>query len=191
VVYRLICVLVICYWEKKKLNQSITNTQITNTPITNNKSTNTPITNQPIYQYTNIPTPRFAMDIIQNKDFKNFIKEIKQKIYSAKNKAILSANRLMIELYFDIGKEIVNRQEKYGWGKSIVEQMSKELKDEFGAKSGYSTQNLWYMRQFYLAYKDYPNLQQLVGEIPWSSNILIFSKCKDIKIALSFKRVAL
>jgi predicted nuclease of restriction endonuclease-like (RecB) superfamily len=120
------------------------------------------------------------MDIIKNRDFQNFIKDIKQKIYSAKSKAILSANRLMIELYFDIGKEIVSRQEKYGWGKSVVEQMSKELKEEFGAKSGYSTQNLWYMRQFYLAYKDYSNLQQLVGEIPWGSNILIFSKCKDI-----------
>jgi predicted nuclease of restriction endonuclease-like (RecB) superfamily len=127
------------------------------------------------------------MDIIQNKDFKNFIKEIKQKIYSAKNKAILSANRLMIELYFDIGKEIVNRQEKYGWGKSIVEQMSKELKDEFGAKSGYSASNLWRMRNFYLAYKDNENLAQLVREISWSQNILIFEKCKDIKIALSFK----
>jgi len=87
----------------------------------------------------------------------------------------------MIELYFDIGKEIVNRQKKYGWGKSVVEQMSKELKKEFGQKSGYSAQNLWYMRQFYLSYKDYPNLQQLVGEISWSANILIFSKCKDIK----------
>ena len=127
------------------------------------------------------------MDIIQNKDFKNFIKEIKQKIYSAKNKAILSANRLMIELYFDIGKEIVNRQEKYGWGKSIVEQMSKELKDEFGVKSGYSASNLWRMRNFYLAYKDNENLAQLVREISWSQNILIFEKCKDIKIALSFK----
>ena len=131
------------------------------------------------------------MDIIQNKDFKNFIKDIKQKIYSAKNKAILSANRLMIELYFDIGKEIVTRQEKYGWGKSIVEQMSKELKDEFGAKSWYSASNLWRMRNFHLAYKDNENLAQLVREISWSQNILIFEKYKDIKIALSFKRVAL
>jgi predicted nuclease of restriction endonuclease-like (RecB) superfamily len=131
------------------------------------------------------------MSIIINKDFKNFIKDIKQKIYSAKNKAILSANRLMIELYFDIGKEIVDRQEKYGWGKSIVEQMSKELKDEFGAKSGYSASNLWRMRNFYLAYKDNENLAQLVREISWSQNILIFEKCKDVKMALSFKRVAL
>ena len=49
------------------------------------------------------------MDIIQNKKFQTFIKEVKQKIYSAKNKAILSANRLMTELYFDIGKEMVSR----------------------------------------------------------------------------------
>ena len=58
--------------------------------------------------------------------------------------------------------------------------MSKDLEEEFGEKSGYSTQNLWYMRQFYLTYKDRLNLQQLVGEIPWGHNILIFSKCKDV-----------
>jgi len=121
------------------------------------------------------------VDIIQNKEFQTFIKELKQKIYSTKNKAVLSANRFMIELYFDIGKEIVNRQEKYGWGKSVVEEMSKELKKEFGEKSGYSASNLWRMRNFYLAYRDYPNLAQLVREISWSQNILIFEKCKDIK----------
>ena len=114
-----------------------------------------------------------------DKTYLDFITELKQKIYSAKSKAILSANRLMIELYFEIGKDIVTKQETLGWGKSVVEQMSKDLIDEFGEKSGYSSSNLWYMRQFYLAYKDNPNLQQAVGEIPWGSNILIFSKCKD------------
>lgn len=111
-------------------------------------------------------------------EYKSFLQELKQKIYGAKTKAIFLANRLMIELYFEIGKEIVTKQEMLGWGKSVVEQMSKDLVEEFGEKSGYSAQNLWYMRQFYLSYKDNPNLQQLVGEIPWGSNILIFSKCK-------------
>ena len=111
--------------------------------------------------------------------YKDFINEIKSKIYSAKSKAIISINREMIELYFDIGKEIVTKQEKLGWGKKVVEQMSSDLKKEFGEKSGYSTQNLWYMRQFYLTYKENKNLQQLVGEISWSANILIFSKCKN------------
>ncbi|MDP3466083.1 MAG: PDDEXK nuclease domain-containing protein [Sulfuricurvum sp.] len=109
----------------------------------------------------------------------DFITELKQKISSAKNKAIVSINTTMLELYFEIGKNIILKQESLGWGKSVVEQMAKDLQDEFGAKSGYSTQNLWYMRQFYLIYKDNLNLQQLVGEIPWGHNILIFSKCKD------------
>lgn len=116
---------------------------------------------------------------INRNQFNTFIKDIKQKIYSAKSKAILSANKLMIELYFEIGKSIVEKQEALGWGKSVVEQMSKDLIEEFGEKSGYSSQNLWYMRQFYNSYKDNPILQQLVGEIPWGSNIVIFTKCKD------------
>ena len=69
-----------------------------------------------------------------DKSYKEFIVELKQKIYNSKTKAILSANRLMIELYFDIGKKIVFNQEALAWGKSVVEEMSKDLKDEFGEK---------------------------------------------------------
>lgn len=114
-------------------------------------------------------------------EFNSFLKDIKSKIYSAKSKAILSVNRLMIELYFEIGKSIVEKQEALGWGKSVVEQMSKELVDEFGEKSGYSSSNLWRMRNFYLSYKDNTKLAQAVREISWGQNILIFEKCKDDK----------
>lgn len=118
---------------------------------------------------------------LQNREFRDFVKSIKQKIYSAKSKAILSANRLMIELYFEIGQEIVQKQETLGWGKSIVEQMSKDLIDEFGEKSGYSSSNLWRMRFFYLSYRDNTKLAHSVREISWGQNILIFEKCKDAK----------
>ncbi|MDD2905822.1 MAG: PDDEXK nuclease domain-containing protein, partial [Sulfurimonas sp.] len=109
--------------------------------------------------------------------------DIKNKIYSAKSKAILLANRLMIELYFEIGKSIIEKQEALGWGKSVVEQMSRELIDEFGEKSGYSSSNLWRMRNFYLSYKENEKLAQHVREISWGQNILIFEKCKsdDVK----------
>ena len=117
-----------------------------------------------------------------DKNYNNFIKELKSKIYSAKSNAILSVNRLMIELYFEIGKEIVSNQEVLGWGKSVVEQMSKDLISEFGEKSGYSSSNLWRMRNFYLSYKDNAKLAQLVREISWGQNIIIFEKCKDDEI---------
>ena len=117
-----------------------------------------------------------------DKNYNNFIKELKSKIYSAKSNAILSVNRLMIELYFEIGKEIVSNQEVLGWGKSVVEQMSKDLISEFGEKSGYSSSNLWRMRNFYLSYKDNAKLAQFVREISWGQNIIIFEKCKDDEI---------
>ena len=114
-----------------------------------------------------------------DKTYKDFIQELKQKIYSAKTKAILSANRMMIELYFEIGERIVLNQEIQGWGKSVVEQMSKDLKNEFGEKSGYSSSNLWRMRNFYLSYRDDEYLAQAVRDISWGQNILIFEKCKQ------------
>lgn len=116
---------------------------------------------------------------VDNSEFTQFVKDIKSKIYSAKSKAILSANRLMIELYSEIGKFIVQKQEALGWGKSVVEQMSKELVNEFGEKSGYSSSNLWRMRNFYLSYKENEKLAQAVREISWGQNILIFEKLKD------------
>ena len=108
----------------------------------------------------------------------DFIKGLKEKIALAKNRTILFVNRAMIELYFEIGKNIVQKQESLGWGKSVVDQMAKDLQGEFGKKSGYSSANLWRMRNFYLTYQEDTNLALLVREIPWSHNILIFEKCK-------------
>jgi predicted nuclease of restriction endonuclease-like (RecB) superfamily len=82
-------------------------------------------------------------------------------------------------LYQSIGALIVQKKEKFGWGKSVVEQLSKDLKILFPTAIGYSVQNLWYMRQLFLEYQGFPNLQKLVGEIPWGHNLLIIAKLKD------------
>ncbi|MHB9070486.1 MAG: PDDEXK nuclease domain-containing protein [Sedimentisphaerales bacterium] len=109
-----------------------------------------------------------------------FFKEIKEKIASARITAYRGLNRELIKLYWDIGKTIVERQDHYGWGQGVVEKLANDLRKEFDNAVGYSVQNLWYMRQFFLEYKDDKILQQAVGEIPWGQNILIFSKVKDI-----------
>jgi len=95
-------------------------------------------------------------------------------------RAVQTVNKEVVSLYWWLGEHIVLNQNQHGWGKSLVEKLSKDLKAAFpDAKFGFSPQNLWYMRQFYLEYKDKPNLQQLVGEIPWGQNLLIMSKVKD------------
>jgi predicted nuclease of restriction endonuclease-like (RecB) superfamily len=73
---------------------------------------------------------------------------------------------------------IVERQEREGWGKAVVERLSADLHREFPGVSGFSVQNLWHMRQFYAAYNGDERLQPLVGEIAWAHNLAIMSKCK-------------
>jgi predicted nuclease of restriction endonuclease-like (RecB) superfamily len=82
-------------------------------------------------------------------------------------------------LYWDIGRMIAERQAQAGWGKSVVEQLSADLRQEFPGISGFSVQNLWYMRQLFLEYNGHERLQPLVGEIAWAHNLTIMSKCKD------------
>ncbi len=108
-----------------------------------------------------------------------FLEKVKSRIRNARIRASRAASRELINLYWCIGEDIVDRQEKFGWGKAIVEQLSKDLKSEFPGIAGFSSWNLWRMRQFYLEYREYTNLAQLAPEIPWYSNIVIFNKVKN------------
>lgn len=63
------------------------------------------------------------MKAIVSKEYLLFLNEIKSRITSSRIQAIRSVNREMITLYWEIGKAIVERQKKYGWGKSVVEQL--------------------------------------------------------------------
>lgn len=119
------------------------------------------------------------MNKIKPSDYQNFVKEIKEKIYEAQYKALKAVNVELITLNWDIGKSIVMKQDEFGWGKSVVENLSNDLQKEFVGMQGFSSQNLWRMRKFYLIYKDNKKLAPLVREIGWSHNILIFEKCKD------------
>lgn len=107
------------------------------------------------------------------------LKEITETINIARINASKAINYSAIQLNYDIGKQIVQKQEQFGWGKSIVEKLSKDLKSIFNGIDGYSTQNLWLMRQFYLAYKEKNDLLELARQVPWGQNILIIQKEKD------------
>lgn len=105
--------------------------------------------------------------------------ELKARIHAAQLVALQAVNKELIALYWDIGRRIDERQQAEGWGKGVVEALSKDLRAEFGEKSGYSGRNLWYMLTFYREYKDQPNLQPLAAEIAWTKNTLILERCAD------------
>ena len=109
----------------------------------------------------------------------HLLQDIKQRIRSAQYEALRTVNKGIINLYWDIGKIIVFRQKKENWGKSVVERLAADLQKEFSGIQGFSSQNIWRMRQFYLAYENNTKLSPLVREIGWSHNIIILMHCKN------------
>ncbi|MBF0118145.1 MAG: hypothetical protein HQK79_04865 [Desulfobacterales bacterium] len=112
-------------------------------------------------------------------DYISFVSEVKELIRRSQYQALKAVNKELIKLYWDIGRMIVEKQQTLGWGKSVVEQLSKDIQCEYPGIQGFSTSNLWNMKLFYSEIQQNEKLQPLVGEISWTKNILILTKCKD------------
>ncbi|MEA3496703.1 MAG: PDDEXK nuclease domain-containing protein [Bacteroidota bacterium] len=123
----------------------------------------------------------------QNIEYIEWLDRLKTRIRKTQIKAVLSANTELLQLYWDIGKDLFEKKENQGWGNSIVENLSKDLKSEFPNMQGFSRRNLFYMRSFYTFYKsDFEKVQRFVAQIPWGHNIKIISKSDNINEALFY-----
>lgn len=120
---------------------------------------------------------KIAVDL----NYGEFLQEIKNKIISAHISVVRRVNKELINLYWEIGRSIVEKQKLYKWGQSIVEKLSKDLQSEFPNVQGFSSRNLWDMKRFHEAYKDYPILRQAVAEIPWGHHLVILNKISNIE----------
>jgi predicted nuclease of restriction endonuclease-like (RecB) superfamily len=118
--------------------------------------------------------------ITANKDYKAFLAEIKEKVYQSQYEAMKQVNKALIKLYWEIGRSIVEKQQKHKWGKSVVENLSSDLQKEFAGVNGLSADNLWRMRKFYLNYEAQVKLAPLVQQIGWSHNVVIMEKTRDL-----------
>lgn len=116
---------------------------------------------------------------IQNADYIHFLDSLKQKVRLAQTKASLSVNREMILLYWEMGRDIIERQEALGWGAKVIQQLSHDLRREFPEMKGFSKRNLELMRAFALSYPEEEFAKQLASQIPWFHNVRIFQKVKE------------
>lgn len=104
---------------------------------------------------------------------------IKQRVRAAQYAALRTVNKELINLYWDIGRMIVERQKGNTWGKAVVEKLSVDLRIEFPGVRGFSSSNLWRMRHFYERYRENEKLAQLVREIAWGQNTILFEARLD------------
>ena len=118
-------------------------------------------------------------DIENTKTYIEFLNSLKQEIQQARLKAHLAVNKELTLLYWRIGKEILERQQKLGWGSKVIEHLSSDLLHEFPEMKGLGVRNLKYMRGFAETYSDMEFVQRLAAQIPWFHNVVLMDKVKN------------
>lgn len=142
------------------------------------------------------PTVVKSHDIHLDTEYASWIHEVKERYRNTQIKAAVKVNSEQLLFNWMLGRDLVTRKAEEKWGAGIVEQISLDLQNEFPNIKGFSTTNLWYMKQWYSFYSsDLERLQQLVGEIvfpslfafvPWGHHIQIIGKCHDIEEAVFY-----
>jgi predicted nuclease of restriction endonuclease-like (RecB) superfamily len=110
--------------------------------------------------------------------YETFLQDLKVRIRTAQTRASLAVNRELVLLYWGVGRDILDRQKREGWGAKVIERLASDLRREFPEMKGWSRANLLYMRAFAEAWADGEIVQQLVGQIPWGHNIALLAKLK-------------
>ena len=112
-------------------------------------------------------------------DYAQWLTVLKQRIAGARQRAVLSANAEQIRLYHDIGREILDRQTRQGWGTKVINRLADDLREAFPEMKGLSASNLKYMRYFAQECPDRQIGQQSADQLPWFHIVTILAKLSE------------
>jgi predicted nuclease of restriction endonuclease-like (RecB) superfamily len=116
------------------------------------------------------------------KDYAKWLVQLKKKVHQAQLKAAAINNRILIEMYWELGKAITDRQKKFGYGDSFIDKVAIDLKHEFPDIKGFSRRNLYAIRQWYMFFQENGGkVQRGVALLPWGHQTLLVQKFKDLK----------
>ena len=125
-----------------------------------------------------------------DKKYNEWIKNLKEKFRQIQLRAAVKVNNELLNFYWELGKEITEKQKEAKWGEKFLERLSKGLMAEFPEIKGFSLRNLKYIRQWYLFWSSIEEIGQqavaLITQIPWGHNIVIITKCKNPQEALFY-----
>ena len=133
-------------------------------------------------------------NILNITDYKDWLQNLKGKIQQSQIKAAIQVNSELLRLYWQIGKDIVEKQAQAKWGDGFLQTLSADLCKEFPTMKGFSYRNLKSIRQWYLFYNQLDIIgKQVVSQlevslfsIPWGHHIMIMQRCKDTQEALFY-----
>ncbi len=113
-----------------------------------------------------------------DQSYLTFLRSLKERIRQAQVRSVLAVNSEVILLYWQIGREILHRQQQEGWGTKVIDRLAKDLKAEFKDVGGFSPRNLKYMRALAEAYPDEQIVLRYAAQIPWRHNQVLIDKVK-------------
>jgi len=119
-----------------------------------------------------VPPPRAELP----GDYAETLAEIKQRIQQERLRAVLTANSAMVLLYWDIGRMILDRQQRAGWGARVIDRLAADLREDFTNMKGFSPRNLKYMRAFAAAWPERAIVQEALAQITWYHNVTLIEK---------------
>ena len=109
-------------------------------------------------------------------DYEQWLAAIKRRVSQVQTRAAVAANRELVLLYWELGRDILARQAREGWGAKVVDRLAHDLRKAFPYMKGLSRANLMNVRSFAEAWPGLEIVQQLVGQLPWGHNLLLLQK---------------
>ena len=120
-----------------------------------------------------------SMETSPSSAYKALLAGLKRRIQEAQVRAGLAVNRELVLLYWSIGREILVRQDREGWGAKVIDSLARDLHQSFPEMKGLSPRNLKYMRALAEAWPEESIVQQAAAQIPWFHNCTLLDKVKD------------
>ncbi len=117
--------------------------------------------------------------------------EITRLIESARQRAYQAVNTTLIDLYWQVGAYLSAKINAAEWGDGVVEQLAQHIATTQPGLRGFSTKNIWRMRQFFDAYSGQEKLSPLVRQLPWTHNLIILSQSKHPEEREFYLRLAI
>jgi len=124
---------------------------------------------------------------IKDKDYSVWLKELKNKARLVQIKAAVRVNSELLQFYWELGADIVEKQATAKWGDGFLSNLSHDLMAEFPDMQGFSKRNLELIRRWYCFWSAQDeNAKQLATQIPWWHNVVIHTKTKNTDEALFY-----
>jgi predicted nuclease of restriction endonuclease-like (RecB) superfamily len=114
-----------------------------------------------------------------DQNYKYFLSGIKERLQTAQIRAALAANSELIQFYWELGTDLIEKQKSHQWGSGFLEQFSHDMRQAFPEMQGFSVTNLKRMRLFAQSYPNFTIGAQAVPQLPWGHIVRLMQMVKD------------